>query len=232
VLSGLRLAALTVDCVYCGKLFPSRNKLFKHLQGADGGQACMQQAVSAGMPVVTKPKRVALLIGYIGDNWVGVGSEYQGHGWQSDGIHGALEQRLWEAVSTADGREPPFGKVRSFSRASRTDRGMHAVGNVVAVNAAPLPEGEDIVSQLDQHCKPPQGTCSLLVWYLRKSGVRRRGGRMAGQGERIAAAGRTRIRALADGGGLSRQEQVTVCSSRSAWVLGTVVYCAGGGQFV
>ena len=135
-----------VSCQYCNQSFSSRNKMFKHLQGGLGGQECMRKAVAEGMPAVLQTERVVLLLGYVGDAYCGIGAQYQGHGWQSDGIHGPLEQvqyhsnpcyraglnapvlscvafqHLWEAVAKADGREGAPGKVKSFSRASRMVR--------------------------------------------------------------------------------------------------------------
>ena len=128
-----------VACVHCGRKFPSRNKMFKHLQhGKDGGEACMAKAREDGMPAVKETERCALLLGYAGDPYAGLGAEYQGHMWQADGIHGEAERLLWEAVHAADGREGAAGKVQRFSRASRADRGLHSVGNVVCLTANKL----------------------------------------------------------------------------------------------
>jgi tRNA U38,U39,U40 pseudouridine synthase TruA len=131
-----RKKGVGVACVHCGRLFPSRNKMFKHLQqGMDGGEACMLKARDDGMPVAKQTERVAVLLAYAGEKYAGAGSSYQGHHWQSDGIHGEVERLLWEAVHAVDERDGSPGKVARFSRASRTDRGLHSFGNVVCLAA-------------------------------------------------------------------------------------------------
>eukprot|EP01050_Picozoa_sp_SAG11_P029837 SAG11_NODE_8562_length_1000_cov_1.538291_1_plen_117_part_01 len=87
-------------CVHCGQAFASRNRMFRHLKiGADGGADCMRKASLLGAAsAVRESQRVALLVGYEGERYAGAGAEYQGHGWQSDGIHGELDGLLCAAV--------------------------------------------------------------------------------------------------------------------------------------
>ena len=131
------------SCEYCGRTFVSRSKMFKHVRaGAEDGAACMAEAAAEGTIFPTTTERVALLVGYFGEGYAGPGAEYQGHGWQSNGVHGELERVLWEAVATADGAAGGKGKNLSaarLSRASRTDRGVHAAANVASFTCAAQP---------------------------------------------------------------------------------------------
>ena len=101
----------------------------------------MAKARAEGMPTVQPTERAALLIGFAGEKYAGAGAEYQGHCWQSDGVHGEVEQQLWQAAAAVDGRQSP-GRVAKFSRASRTDRGTHAIGNVVCLTTNRLPPSD------------------------------------------------------------------------------------------
>ena len=137
-----RKQGVGVACEYCARRFPSRNKMFKHLQGQDGGEDCMVKARDAGMAIAKKTERVALLLVYAGERYTGAGASYQGHHWQSDGIHGEVEQQLWNAVHAVDGRDGKPGKVARFTRASRTDRGLHSLGNVVCLAVTKIADPE------------------------------------------------------------------------------------------
>ncbi len=81
---------------------------------------------------------MAVLLVYAGERYTGAGAVYQGAHWQSDGVHGEIEGLLWKAVHAVDGSGGAPGRIARFTRASRTDRGLHSIGNVVCIDANKL----------------------------------------------------------------------------------------------
>lgn len=103
-----------------------------------------------------RPKRkVAVLVGYCGTGY---------HGMQLNPPHRTIEGDLFQAfvkagaVSQDNSNDP---KKSSFLRAARTDKGVHAAGNVVSLKM--IVEDEDIVERINSHL-PEQ----IRVWgYVR-----------------------------------------------------------------
>lgn len=100
-----------------------------------------------GVPDTKKvrlPKRkVALKIGYCGTGY---------HGMQLNPPHKTIEGDIFEALVKAgaiseDNANDP--KKSSFLRAARTDKGVHAAGNVVSLKM--IIEDPDIVAKVNQH---------------------------------------------------------------------------------
>lgn len=91
-----------------------------------------------------KPKRkVACMIGYCGTGY---------HGMQINPPHKTIEGDLFDAFCKAgaiskDNADDP--KKSSFIRAARTDKGVHAGGNVVSLKL--IIEDPDIVSKINSH---------------------------------------------------------------------------------
>ena len=116
-----------VTCSLCDSRFATRNLLFKHLRDAHAWSPPCRES---------DEERVALVFGY-------VGSAY--HGLQRNDAEDALatvEGELWRAIGTV---HPSFDAARrakvnppALSRAARTDRGVHAVANVLGLSLPAL----------------------------------------------------------------------------------------------
>ncbi|CAN0354001.1 unnamed protein product, partial [Discosporangium mesarthrocarpum] len=84
--------------------------------------------IDQGMANATK-RKVALVVGYVGTDF---------HGFQlcTDGltrtVEGTLEEALWKAGTISDSNHGDLSKI-GWGRTSRTDKGVHAGLNVVAV---------------------------------------------------------------------------------------------------
>lgn len=102
------------------------------------------EEVDAGAKKPRLPKRkVALQLGYCGTGY---------HGMQLNAPHKTIEGDLFEALVKAgaiseDNADDP--KKSSFLRAARTDKGVHAAGNVVSLKM--IIEDPDIVSKVNAH---------------------------------------------------------------------------------
>ena len=115
------------SCASCDTHFASRNLLFRHLRDAHG------LAPARGESDI---ERVALVFGYIGDDY---------HGLQRNDTEDTLptvEGELWKAIGRV---HPSFDEARrakvnppALSRAARTDRGVHAVSTVVGLSLPAL----------------------------------------------------------------------------------------------
>ena len=118
---------MDVTCSLCDSRFATRNLLFKHLRDAHAWSPPCRES---------DEERVALVFGY-------VGSAY--HGLQRNDAEDALatvEGELWRAIGTV---HPSFDAARrakvnppALSRAARTDRGVHAVANVLGLSLPAL----------------------------------------------------------------------------------------------
>lgn len=104
-----------------------------------------------------KPKRkVAVLIGYCGTGY---------HGMQVNPPQKTIEGDLFDAFVKAgaiskDNSDDP--KKSSFMRAARTDKGVHAAGNVVSLKL--IVEDEDVVEKINQNL-PEQ----IRVWGINRT---------------------------------------------------------------
>ena len=123
----VEMAERSVTCSLCDSRFATRNLLFKHLRDAHTWSPPCRES---------DEERVALVFGY-------VGSAY--HGLQRNDAEDALatvEGELWRAIGTV---HPSFDAARrakvnppALSRAARTDRGVHAVANVLGLSLPAL----------------------------------------------------------------------------------------------
>lgn len=112
--------------------------------------ASVEPEVPAKIPRLPK-RKVALQIGYCGTGY---------HGMQLNAPHKTIEGDLFEALGkagaiSADNADDP--KKSSFLRAARTDKGVHAAGNVVSLKM--IIEDPDIVQKINDHL-PEQ----IRVW--------------------------------------------------------------------
>lgn len=104
-----------------------------------------------------RPKRkVAVLIGYCGTGY---------HGMQINPPHATIEGDLFDAFVKAgaiskDNSDDP--KKSSFMRAARTDKGVHAAGNVVSLKL--IIEDPDVVEKINSHL-PDQ----IRVWGISRT---------------------------------------------------------------
>ena len=105
-------------CELCGPLatFASRNKLFKHLQTVHGVQS----------KHAAETERVALVFAYLGDG-------FHGSWLDGSGATSTVEGVLLKALNA----ENP----RGLTRCARTDRGVHALHNVLTIQLPPLLHG-------------------------------------------------------------------------------------------
>ncbi|OKL61645.1 hypothetical protein UA08_03656 [Talaromyces atroroseus] len=96
-------------------------------------------------------KKVAVMIGYSGTGY---------HGMQLSLTHKTIEGDLFAAfvaagaISKANATDP---KKSSLVRCARTDRGVHAAGNVVSLKL--IVEDPDIVQKINEHLSP-----QIRVW--------------------------------------------------------------------
>ncbi|KAI0166163.1 pseudouridine synthase [Xylariaceae sp. FL1272] len=104
-----------------------------------------------------RPKRkVAVLIGYSGTGY---------HGLQINHKHKTIEGDLFAAFVAAKAiakRNADDPKKSSFVRCARTDKGVHAGGNMVSLKLTI--EDPDIVSKINEHL-PPQ----IRIWGLERT---------------------------------------------------------------
>lgn len=104
------------------------------------------EAITTPAPSKFKKTKVALLIAYNGENFLGMQINNNGPTIEHE-LHNAFFKS--GGVSAANANVP--SKV-GFTRAARTDKGVHAAGNVVALNLMLLP---DIIKRINDNL-PPQ----------------------------------------------------------------------------
>lgn len=98
-------------------------------------------------------KKAAVLLGYSGTGY---------HGMQLSAEHKTIEGELFPAlvaagaISKANASDP---KKSSFVRCARTDKGVHASGNVISLKM--IVEDEDIVQKINSHLSP-----QIRVWGI------------------------------------------------------------------
>jgi len=116
----------THPCKYCGVIFSSRNKMFKHVR--ELGTPCFIKATEDGLlssDVVQKKQRVAIVLSFIGTEYSGM----QDQGEAADTIERHLK-------STTFPRMAHNGTIKTgYTRAARTDKGVSAVCQVVSLNS-------------------------------------------------------------------------------------------------
>lgn len=101
-------------------------------------------------------KKVAVLIGYAGTGYKGL---------QINGAEKTIEGDIFQAfvaagaISKANADDP---KKSSLVRCARTDKGVHAAGNVLSLKL--IVEDPDVVSKINEHL-PPQ----IRVWGITKT---------------------------------------------------------------
>lgn len=108
-------------CTGCGQVFASRNALFRHL-GQSGCSGNSRQRIL----------RYLVLYGYVGTGYHGS----QKNAPEAEAQYPTVEGSLLAAIQSAMLKE--FGatsaSVEVRSRSSRTDRGVHALGNAICLN--------------------------------------------------------------------------------------------------
>ena len=113
-----------IVCELCGGCFPSRNRLFKHIRGVHGLPATPQTAAM---------ERVALIVAYFGHTFHGsachAGRERDNLEDRFPTVEGTLLRQVLKGACW-----PP---VR-LSRCTRTDKGVHSLHSVVALDMPPL----------------------------------------------------------------------------------------------
>ena len=123
-----------IRCSGCGDAFASRNGLFRHLRyhGCGGG-------------VPQRARRLLILYGYVGTRFHGS----QLNEAQEDHFP-TVEGALLEAIKASQG---PGAVAEICSRASRTDKGVHALANAVVVRITSEYHGkeEPLVESLSHH---------------------------------------------------------------------------------
>ena len=103
-----------VYCAYCDEVFPSRNRLFKHLQTVHGHPHLLPDAT----------ERVALIFAYLGDGF---------HGSSRMGGEQSHLPTVEDTLLTAMAAHGATG----FTRCARTDKGVHALHNVISIKLPP-----------------------------------------------------------------------------------------------
>ena len=122
-----------IRCSGCGDAFASRNGLFRHLryQGCGGG-------------VPRRTRRLLILYGYVGTRFHGS----QLNEAQEDHFP-TVEGALLEGIKASQG---PGTAAEICSRASRTDKGVHALANAVVVRITSEYHGQEaFLESLSQH---------------------------------------------------------------------------------
>src|SRR4051794_18580641 len=104
-----------------------------------------------------KPKRkVAVMIGYAGSGYKGM---------QINALEKTIEGDLFQAfvaagaISKANADDP---KKSSFVRCARTDKGVHAAGNVISLKL--IVEDSDIVEKINANLSP-----QIRVWGIERT---------------------------------------------------------------
>lgn len=121
-------------CNTCGLTFASRNLLFIHLRTTHDVEPAPQDSCA----------KVVLVIGYIGSAY---------HGLQRADLTNdipTVEGRLWQAVGKACGEDGNAWLERlqsdhfppGYSRAARTDKGVHALASVVSLTLPAIRDSE------------------------------------------------------------------------------------------
>lgn len=125
----------------------------------------MAKARDAGMPIAKQTERVAVLLVYAADRYTGTGSSYQGGHWQSGSVHGEVEHLLWRAAHVVDGCNGAPSKIARLTRASRTDRGLHSLGNVVCLSVKKIVDPSAARVWVQQiNAQLPDDICVLGRW--------------------------------------------------------------------
>jgi tRNA U38,U39,U40 pseudouridine synthase TruA len=156
-------------CSLCGKEFPSRSQLFKHLKGDN---SCAQESGQAAPP---KLHKVALIYGYTGFGFCGnsgtdafsdssVGQEDQ---CKRIGDEITTEEALWQAVlrakkQTAGGNEvtgPP-----GLSRAAHIEPRAHSVCSLISFNCEKRPDG--FVASINRELQSQASSSSIVVFGM------------------------------------------------------------------
>ena len=122
-------------CTFCGPdtVFDSRNLLFAHLREQHG---LIESAASPGK----QGEQVALVLAYKGTDLYGSSCHgYHSPGSADDGREASFPTVEGTLLRTIAGAWPPV----SFSRCARTDRGVHALHNVISIRLPPLEPGVD-----------------------------------------------------------------------------------------
>ena len=112
------MAGSVHTCTLCGDdaTFPSRNQLFAHLREAH--ELAKDAAAKA-------QEKIALAYAYIGD-------DFYGSCLDGSGVVCTVEGNLLQALNVAD--------PKGLTRCARTDRGVHALHNVMALALPVLPK--------------------------------------------------------------------------------------------
>ncbi|CAJ1436448.1 unnamed protein product, partial [Effrenium voratum] len=145
--------ANAVHCAACGEAFGSRNGLFKHLRLHGCGGA-----------TIRRQRRLLVFYGYVGTRF---------HGSQLNGNDDfpTVEAGLLRAFRSAELQRPHASRchVEVCSRASRTDRGVHALASGVCVRITtdfqgPVTElGERSLADMVRQLLPPEITLVELI---------------------------------------------------------------------
>ena len=110
----------TVECGGCGTAFPSRNAMFRHVR-----------ATGCGGEQVQRVERYVVLYGYVGTEYFGSQRNAQEDEERCPTLEGALLAAIRAAGMRHEAAEAVSAEVHS--RTSRTDRGVHALANVLHV---------------------------------------------------------------------------------------------------
>jgi hypothetical protein len=147
-----KTVAKTAVCAACGTAFDSKGKLFRHLRDTAGSCSIMA-------PVKPKAEKTVFLLGYIGTDYIGEGCQWSREVEMTHAksnrrdSRAPAEKRLFEAIEAS--AIDSTSALDGFSRASRTDKGCHAVCNMLCVNAGAATEkrNEACVQQMND-CLP------------------------------------------------------------------------------
>ncbi|KAK2067059.1 hypothetical protein P8C59_000826 [Phyllachora maydis] len=129
------------------------------IDGANAGQSFMSVAFTADEIAAEerRPKRkVAVLIGYAGTGYHGLQINHRDKTIEGDIFTAFVKAG---AISKANADDP---KKSSFTRCARTDRGVHAAGNVLSLKL--IIEKEKLVEELNGHL-PPQ----IRIWGIQRT---------------------------------------------------------------
>ncbi|KAI9706811.1 MAG: tRNA pseudouridine synthase 1 [Bogoriella megaspora] len=104
-----------------------------------------------------RPKhKVAVLIGYSGSGYKGMQINYNEKTIEGDLFHSFVKAG---AISKANANDP---KKSSLVRCARTDKGVHAAGNVISLKL--IVEDEDVVEKINSHLSP-----QIRVWGIERT---------------------------------------------------------------
>lgn len=136
----------TVECGGCGTAFPSRNAMFRHVR-----------ATGCGGEQVQRVERYVVLYGYVGTEYFGSQRNAQEDEARCPTLEGTLLAAIRAAIMRHEAAKAVNAEVHS--RASRTDRGVHALANVLHVK---------IVTDFEKgSAAPPPLDCELWLEAIR-----------------------------------------------------------------